>query len=445
MEPSLGAEPRGSIKRVVSTVSQESETDGQPPAKRRRGPFDIRSSRGAISSGATIHSEAAMPKTAIELGLVEKREVYPIRAEKPLPPFSYPHPDLVQLSVRDPFRMRQSGLVPEGLVVALWDQKTRLDAVFDSGDALLYYGERDFVFPLDNKSSSPLWNRTGDKLMECHDAMNLFDNIPAAVLQGQSDQYAYLDICGAPGAFSQYLTATQPHLRPYGISLEPRDGAVVEKNAAWLSDVTRNKQFTRMRGADRTGNLYAAQNIEHVLQTVEQRGHKILLAVADGEFEMKKMDNGQHVENLQELFTGRLFISEVLLALKALEPRGNFVLKLFDTFTWLSVSLVYLLAQVFGEVAIVKPNRSRMVNSERYVVCKALDKEGLFDFVIEILAALHRDCGDETSPHSCVPLVILQRDTLFMQRIQFIAQDLCVKETRALQLVLDWYDYRRKT
>src|SRR3546814_542426 len=49
---------------------------------------------------------------------------------------------------------------------------------------------------------------------------------------------------------------------------------------------------------------------------------------------------------LQELLTGRLFLSESLLALKALEPGGHFVLKLFDTFSYFTISLIYMLAQV---------------------------------------------------------------------------------------------------
>lgn len=58
------------------------------------------------------------------------------------------------------------GILPPDLVVNLWDQKTRLDEVFDRGEGMPYYMERDVLFPMEKKSTSPMWNRVGDKLLE---------------------------------------------------------------------------------------------------------------------------------------------------------------------------------------------------------------------------------------------------------------------------------------
>ena len=85
--------------------------------------------------------------------------------------FPHPHDDLQQISIHDANRMTKSQVIPEDLVIRLWDQKTRLDRVFDANDGLPYYIERDEVFPMDKKSSSPMWNRVGDKLLEVVSSM----------------------------------------------------------------------------------------------------------------------------------------------------------------------------------------------------------------------------------------------------------------------------------
>jgi len=71
---------------------------------------------------------------------------------------------------------------------------------------------------------------------------------------------------------------------------------------------------------------------------------------------------------LEELFSGRIILAEVLLALRALGPGGCFVCKLFDTFSHFTVSLIYIAGLLFDDVVLVKPPRSRRVNSERYLV-----------------------------------------------------------------------------
>lgn len=60
-------------------------------------------------------------------------------------------------------------------------------------------------------------------------------------------------------------------------------------------------------------------------------------------------------------------LSEVLAAVKILEKGGHFVCKLFDAVSDFTQSLIYLTAHLFESCYIVKPCRSRIINSERYV------------------------------------------------------------------------------
>jgi len=195
-----------------------------------------------------------------------------------------------------------------------------------------------------------------------------------------------------------------------------------------------------------TGNIYNPANLEHIVGEVRRRGDHVRLAVADGEFEIRRSSTNEHRENMQELLTGRLFLSEVLLALKVLEHGGHFVLKLFDTFAHFTLSLIYLCCHLFKEVNLVKPSRSRIVNSERYLVCKFINREHpLFDFVVEgVLAPLHRDCGEDVSPKSAVPLSAMQGDALFWSTMSHVTLDFCEKETRSLKLVLDSYERKKQ-
>eukprot|EP00002_Diphylleia_rotans_P036548 TRINITY_DN8065_c0_g1_i2.p1 TRINITY_DN8065_c0_g1~~TRINITY_DN8065_c0_g1_i2.p1 ORF type:complete len:326 (+),score=70.46 TRINITY_DN8065_c0_g1_i2:24-1001(+) len=80
--------------------------------------------------------------------------------------FDFEHEDVQLHSCLDKSIIADSEWVPEGIVLKLWAQKSRLDDIFDSGLSRLYYEERDSLFPLDKRGSNVYWNRAGDKLRE---------------------------------------------------------------------------------------------------------------------------------------------------------------------------------------------------------------------------------------------------------------------------------------
>ena len=49
---------------------------------------------------------------------------------------------------------------------------------------------------------------------------------------------------------------------------------------------------------------------------------------------------------------------------------GTFIIKFFDTFTKPSLDMLYILSSYYNSVNIIKPNTSRMANSEKYIVCE---------------------------------------------------------------------------
>lgn len=83
---------------------------------------------------------------------------------------------------------------------------------------------------------------------------------------------------------------------------------------------------------------------------------------ADGGFEWKD-------ENYQEQEAYKLLLSEVLAAFRLQGKGGSFVIKIFDTFTDVTVKIMSLLACFYDQVIIFKPLMSRPSNSEKYIVC----------------------------------------------------------------------------
>lgn len=87
------------------------------------------------------------------------------------------------------------------------------------------------------------------------------------------------------------------------------------------------------------------------------------LVTADGGFEWKN-------ENFQEQEAYRLIMNEILTAFRLQKQSGCFVLKIFDTFTDVTVKILALLQSYYKTVHVFKPLTSRPSNSEKYLVCR---------------------------------------------------------------------------
>lgn len=88
---------------------------------------------------------------------------------------------------------------------------------------------------------------------------------------------------------------------------------------------------------------------------------------ADGGFEWKN-------ENYQEQEAYKLLLGEIITALKIQKEKGSFVLKIFETYTDVTIKLIIILQQFYKEIYIYKPYMSRISNSEKYLVCMNFTK-----------------------------------------------------------------------
>lgn len=105
------------------------------------------------------------------------------------------------------------------------------------------------------------------------------------------------------------------------------------------------------------------------------------LVTSDGGFDWKR-------ENLQEQEAYRLIFSEIVTALKVQKDGGNFIIKIFESYTKITIKLIQMLRQAYGNVYIAKPYTSRVSNSEKYIVCKGYKKSIITASIIKKLEEL---------------------------------------------------------
>ena len=94
-----------------------------------------------------------------------------------------------------------------------------------------------------------------------------------------------------------------------------------------------------------------------------EKGNFVNLVTADGGF--KWVD-----ENYQEQEAYMLILGEMIAALRVQAKEGDFVLKIFESFTVVTIKLIYLLSSFYEDCYIYKPFYSRNSNSENYLICK---------------------------------------------------------------------------
>ena len=123
----------------------------------------------------------------------------------------------------------------------------------------------------------------------------------------------------------------------------------------------KNQNINICYGEDGTGNLY---NINNILDFVSNTNKNIDLVTADGGFDFSTNFNKQEHTSLKIIFC------EIVTALSVQNKGGDFVCKIFDSYTSISVSFLFLLYKHYDIVYITKPFTSRPANSEKYLVCK---------------------------------------------------------------------------
>lgn len=120
------------------------------------------------------------------------------------------------------------------------------------------------------------------------------------------------------------------------------------KDVARLSKVKDNGDLTNPKTINLFGGNFDKQKAD--------------LVTADGGFEWGN-------ENIQEQESYKLILAQIIMALKIQNKGGNFVCKVYESFTDITVKLLNILKSFYKEMMAVKPLTSRGSNSEKYIVC----------------------------------------------------------------------------
>jgi 23S rRNA U2552 (ribose-2'-O)-methylase RlmE/FtsJ len=131
-----------------------------------------------------------------------------------------------------------------------------------------------------------------------------------------------------------------------------------KKSESFLKD---NSNVNIEFGPSNTGDLLDVENLKYC---TEKYSNKMDVITADGGFDFS-IDF-----NKQEVLATNLLFAQVSFAIAMQKTGGHFILKIFDIFTKTTADIIFLLSTLYKQVFIVKPNTSRLANSEKYIVCK---------------------------------------------------------------------------
>ena len=239
---------------------------------------------------------------------------------------------------------------------ALHEQLLQEKDRFSKYGKTVFREARDRANPFESIGNGPFMNRAAVKLANIDALYKVMGEQYTLFNQTSDKMLTFLDLCGGPGGFTQYLMYRMPGSFGKGITLKGNRGF------DWnLKGIKGN--FTPLFGSDQTGNLHTNWRWVLAQQSPESIGYD--LVVADGGFDTEERPE------LQEVLSSYLIFTEAVVGMTmARFDGGNFVLKMFDTVTTISAQTIYLLACVFEEINMIKPISSRPANSERYLVCK---------------------------------------------------------------------------
>ena len=169
---------------------------------------------------------------------------------------------------------------------------------------------------------------------------------------------SFYDICGAPGEWVRSLIKECPIERAYAISL-------YDKGIPYDREIYSYKNLRIISPTD--GNIYKIESLLESLKFVE----RVDLVCCDGGFAIRDLKIN---ESLQALVYIHLIFSEFVYGICfTKEKTGIFICKVFDLLDNITVQIIMCATIFYKKIFIVKPKESRLVNSEKYLVCQELE------------------------------------------------------------------------
>lgn len=148
-----------------------------------------------------------------------------------------------------------------------------------------------------------------------------------------------------------------------------------------------DNKFVKMNDKCMTSYNSINKNLVHVFKTDTKESNKSLIKTHNmfNKFISNKKlyanlitaDGGSmwKNKNYQEQESYRLILGEIMNCLYNINKDGNFVLKIFETFTDVTIKMIYLCGTFFNETYMYKPFMSLSSKSEKYIIFKKFKYE----------------------------------------------------------------------
>ena len=236
----------------------------------------------------------------------------------------------------------------------------------ENGNSFVMFKNKNIFY--DKKMKNPFESYNANDGNDANDANeccdHVYSNSPshATTPPSSQDTFKSFHLAEGPGGFIEAVA----HIRKnendkyYGMTLINSD----MRCPGWRSSkrfLEDNPNVVIERGVDNTGNLLSRDNFIHCYHKYK---HGMDLVTGDGGVDFSEDFNNQ------ENNATKLIIAQVVYALAMQSDNGNFVLKVFDTFSNAMIDILYLLSSLYKHVYIMKPQTSRYANSEKYIICK---------------------------------------------------------------------------
>ncbi len=199
---------------------------------------------------------------------------------------------------------------------------------------------------------------------------------------GREKDLTYAALAEGPGAFIQAVLKYREKFnlvskkdKFFGVTIHPEKGNYIKMGQQFLSHYenknpglikihkTYNKATAKKYKSRDNGDITDVKTISLFKKDIKKSKKYADLVTADGGFDWNN-------ENYQEQEAFQLIFGEIIAALRVQNKGGSFVLKLFETFTNVTIKMIAIASSFYEEAYIFKPFFSRTSNSERYLILK---------------------------------------------------------------------------
>jgi len=234
-----------------------------------------------------------------------------------------------------------------------------------------------FFFEIETGSVHPILSRAFYKLWEIILSFCLINNDEPIISAHLAD---------APGAFMQAVIYYRQKLasriakkdKYYFISILTEQHNELVKHH--FVNNYEKQIFMHHTNKHDIGDLLNRSTRDNFIAQFEK--NKVNLITADGGFEWND-------ENKQEQEALPLIIAEILTAIQIQSKNGHFVCKVYETFTHITIKLLYILRACYEQIFLFKPMTSHDTNSEKYMVCYKFKYDYDDEFILKIVKTLN--------------------------------------------------------